>query len=189
MTTTRYQTPGGIGVQRTIEEIPVASAIEPVIHALDERRGVLLASSYEYPGRYTRWDMGFVDPPRGPERARPELPYRGVERARPSAPAAPIAEALGSLEAVESLAAGDAVLEGAVRAPYGRFAEEERSRQPSLFSVLRALVALFHHAGRAPPRPLRRLRLRPRLSVRTDPAPPRRARPTSATFCCTCPTS
>jgi len=24
---------------------------------------VLLASNYEYPGRYTRWDMGFVDPP------------------------------------------------------------------------------------------------------------------------------
>ena len=24
---------------------------------------MLLASNYEYPGRYTRWDMGFVDPP------------------------------------------------------------------------------------------------------------------------------
>jgi hypothetical protein len=32
-----------------------------------------------------------------------------------------------------------------VRAPSGRFAEEERSRQPSIFSVLRALVALFQH--------------------------------------------
>ena len=24
---------------------------------------MLLSSSYEYPGRYTRWDLGFVDPP------------------------------------------------------------------------------------------------------------------------------
>src|ERR1051325_8680105 len=56
-------TRGGIRVHRTVDAIPVANAIEPVIHALDEHRGVLLASSYEYPGRYTRWDMGFADPP------------------------------------------------------------------------------------------------------------------------------
>ncbi|MGH7385883.1 MAG: anthranilate synthase component I, partial [Candidatus Rokuibacteriota bacterium] len=58
-----YLTSGGIRVHRAIESIPVVDAIEPVVEALDARRGVLLASSYEYPGRYTRWDMGFVDPP------------------------------------------------------------------------------------------------------------------------------
>src|SRR5881409_3966702 len=63
MTVTTYDTAGGIRVHRTVEEIPIASAIEPVVQALDAHRGVLLASSYEYPGRYTRWDMGFVDPP------------------------------------------------------------------------------------------------------------------------------
>ena len=56
-------TGGGIRVRRTVEAIPVADAIEPIIDALDTRRGALLASSYESPGRYTRWDMGFVDPP------------------------------------------------------------------------------------------------------------------------------
>ena len=63
MSVTTYETAGGIRVQRTVEDIPLPNAIEPVIHALDTHRGVLLASSYEYPGRYTRWDMGFVDPP------------------------------------------------------------------------------------------------------------------------------
>src|SRR5881397_1599202 len=63
MTATTYETAGGIRVHRTVDEIPVANAIEPVVEALDAHRGVLLASSYEYPGRYTRWDMGFVDPP------------------------------------------------------------------------------------------------------------------------------
>ena len=53
-----------LGATRTSTDlIPVANAIEPVITALDAHRGVLLASSYEYPGRYTRWDMGFIDPP------------------------------------------------------------------------------------------------------------------------------
>ena len=63
MIATTYETAGGIRVHRTVDEIPVANAIEPVVQALDAHRGVLLASSYEYPGRYKRWDMGFVDPP------------------------------------------------------------------------------------------------------------------------------
>jgi anthranilate synthase len=145
MTTTRYRTQGGIGVHRTVEEIPVASAIEPVIRALDEHRGVLLTSSYEYPGRYTRWDMGFVDPPlvlsaRGRDFRLEALNARGCLLLPP------IVEALGTLDAVERVTAGDASVDGLVRLPEGRFAEEERSRQPSLFSILRALVRLFHHA-------------------------------------------
>src|SRR5206468_5952995 len=63
MVTDRYLTRGGVAVRRTIEDVPVRNAIEPIVSALDERRGALLASSYEYPGRYTRWDLGFVDPP------------------------------------------------------------------------------------------------------------------------------
>jgi anthranilate synthase len=63
MSTDSYLTQGGIRVHRTVEAIPVADAIEPVIEALDGRRGALLASSYEYPGRYTRWDMGVVETP------------------------------------------------------------------------------------------------------------------------------
>ena len=63
MSTDQYETRGGIRVRRTVDDIPMANAIEPLIAALDAHRGALLASSYEYPGRYTRWDMGFVDPP------------------------------------------------------------------------------------------------------------------------------
>jgi anthranilate synthase len=56
-----------------------------------------------------------------------------------------IAGALGRLAAVDRLGAAAEVVKGVVREPAGRFAEEERSRQPSIFSVLRAVVALFHH--------------------------------------------
>ena len=144
MSATTYETAGGIRVQRTVEEIPVANAIEPVIHALDTHRGVLLTSSYEYPGRYTRWDMGFVDPPL-------VLVTRGRgfridalnERGRILLPA--LAAALRASDPVESITVAEAFLEGAVRAPQGRFAEEERSRQPSVFSLLRALIGLFEH--------------------------------------------
>src|SRR5262245_39503415 len=144
MTTTRYETGGGIRVQRTVEALPVAGSIDPLVAALDQRRGVLLASSYEYPGRYTRWDMGFVDPPLA-------LVARGrgfrVEalnaRGRVLLPG--IAESLGRLADVERVVDADDAMAGVVREPAGRFAEEERSRQPSIFSVLRAVVTLFHH--------------------------------------------
>ena len=139
-----YLTVGDIRVHRTIETIPVAGAIEPIIEALDAHRGILLASSYEYPGRYTRWDVGFVDPPlalvaRGRRLRVEALNDRGVVLL----PA--IAEALGALDAIESRERSDRALELTVRAPGVDFTEEERSRQPSVFSALRALVDLFRH--------------------------------------------
>jgi anthranilate synthase len=145
MTTITYDTAGGIRVRRAVEEIPVADAIEPVVEALDAHRGVLLASSYEYPGRYTRWDMGFVNPPLVLEaRGRRFCLDATNARGRVLLPA--IAAAWRGLDAVEHLVECPASLEGAIRAPAGRFAEEARSRQPSLFCLLRALVALFRHA-------------------------------------------
>ena len=59
---TTFTTDRGIRVLRTVEDIAVEGAIDQIIDALDTRRGALFASSYEYPGRYTRWDVGFVDP-------------------------------------------------------------------------------------------------------------------------------
>jgi len=144
MTTTEYETPGRIRVRRTVETISPAGAIEPIVDALDTQRGALLASNYEYPGRYTRWDMGFVDPALA-------LVARGrafrVEalNARGRVLLPPITEALRALPAVERIVATEEAVEGAVREPAGRFTEEDRSRQPSIFSVLRALIALFHH--------------------------------------------
>src|SRR5437867_1770124 len=139
MTRTTYETKGRIRVHRTVESIPVANAIEPVIDKLDGRRGVLLTSSYEYPGRYTRWDMGFVDPPLVlSARARRFRIDALNARGRVLLPA--IVETLRALDAVLPISATETGLEGEVRAPTGRFVEEDRSRQPSVFSVLRALV-------------------------------------------------
>jgi len=58
-----YRTEGGIGIQREIINQPYHPADNALAGALDTRRGVLFSSSFEFPGRYTRWDMGFVDPP------------------------------------------------------------------------------------------------------------------------------
>jgi anthranilate synthase len=137
-----YVTRGGLTVHRTLEEIPRAGAIEPLIDALDRRRGVLLASSYEYPGRYTRWDVGFVDPAvqivtRAREFGITALNARG-------AVLLPVIEArLAGLEAIARCQRRGDELAGEIAATSGRFPEELRSRQPSVFSLLRALLTLF----------------------------------------------
>jgi anthranilate synthase len=140
-----YLTGGGIRVDRTVEPIPMANAIEPIVDALDARRGALFASSYEYPGRYTRWDMGFVDPPlalvaRGRRLRAEALNPRGLVLL----PA--IAQALQGLDPIEDFERTADAVAVTVRAHATGFTEEERSRQPSVFSLLRALIDLFRHA-------------------------------------------
>src|SRR5215813_6495486 len=63
MQPTSYLTKGGIRITREIRNHDYQPADSTLARALDERRGVLFSSSFEFPGRYTRWDMGFVDPP------------------------------------------------------------------------------------------------------------------------------
>lgn len=140
--TESYQTRGGITVQRTVEEISPDAAIEPILNSLDDHHGVLLASSYEYPGRYTRWDMGFINPPlvvtaRGRHFQVLSLNARGFVMLPW------ILEALSRLEAVASVNHDLDKVWGTVRTSPQRFAEEDRSRQPSIFSVVRALRDLF----------------------------------------------
>jgi anthranilate synthase len=145
MTTDSYLTGGGIRVHRTVEPIPVPNAIEPVLSALDSHRGALLASSYEYPGRYTRWDMGFVDPPLALVASGRRVQVEALNsRGAVLLPA--ISAALSALDALEALDRSDTRVTVTVRATDTRFAEEDRSRQPSVFSVLRALIRLFRHA-------------------------------------------
>jgi anthranilate synthase len=137
-----YTTQGGIGVTREICERDYQPADYALARALDERRGVLFSSSFEFPGRYTRWDMGFVDPPiaftaHGRHYAIEALNPRGCVLL----PA--LAAALDRLPAtrVDRIDAGR--IEGEIAETGERFSEEQRSRQPSGFSLLRALTQLF----------------------------------------------
>jgi anthranilate synthase len=145
MQLTNYTTKGGILVRREIREGLYQPADNALADALDHRRGVLFSSSFEFPGRYTRWDMGFVDPPlaftaRGRKFSLDALNPRG--RVLLSA----VAEVLSGLPAIDlGQIDGDSV-RGEVGEPRHRFSEEMRSRQPSVFSVLRALVELFGSA-------------------------------------------
>ena len=101
-----YTTEGGIKIDREIVARSYSPADNALAEALDKKRGVLFSSSFEFPGRYTRWDMGFIDPPlvftaRGRDFSVETLNSRGEVLI------SAIADALKRLDAVEIGAVGD----------------------------------------------------------------------------------
>mmetsp|Transcript_13581 Transcript_13581/g.21186 ORF Transcript_13581/g.21186 Transcript_13581/m.21186 type:complete len:892 (-) Transcript_13581:66-2741(-) len=122
-------------------------AIERLVDLLDNRRGALLSSSYEFPGRYARWSLGFVDPPleisgTGSNCKISALNVRGQVLLEPVMDAMNKLLESGTLSNISR--EGDVIdVQVSPLADVGTFSEEERSRQPSLFSVVRALVDLF----------------------------------------------
>ena len=140
--TKTYLTAGGIAITCTARPETRDDAIASLAGALDERLGVLLTSSFEYPGRYTRWDIGFCDPVLAFTGRRRGFEVRACnERGAVLLPA--VAAALRGCDAVAALEAGGRAVTGTVRASEEWFPEELRSRQPTLFSVVRALIDLF----------------------------------------------
>ena len=59
----RYQTPHGIEVSRVTSRLPYRKGLSRFLRQLDTTRGIYLSSGYEYPGRYSRWDIVSVRPP------------------------------------------------------------------------------------------------------------------------------
>jgi len=142
--TTTIITEGGVVIRRTAFEIPMAGATAPIAAALDRRRGALYASSCDIPGRYAKSDIGFVDPPLAIVARGRAFEVRALNaRGRCLLPC--IGRALGAVAAITELGAdADAgIVTGFVPAGTGSFSEEERTRQPTVFTALRALLRLF----------------------------------------------
>ncbi|SEL81283.1 anthranilate synthase component I [Nonomuraea pusilla] len=141
METSGYTTAGGIKVEREARDVPEA-ALEEIVTALGERRGGAFSSGMDYPGRYSRWAFGYVDPCL-------ELVAKGRviaatalnERGRVLLPA--VASCL--------LAAGKPVspptaerVEVYVPEPGDdHLPEEMRSRRPTVFTAIREVIAAF----------------------------------------------
>ncbi|WP_417842570.1 anthranilate synthase component I [Thalassospira sp.] len=142
----RYVSDGGVAILRRQIDIDYETATAGLINSLDAAKGVLLSSSYEFPGRYSRWDMGFAQPPlEFTGRDRGFAIHALNDRGRVLLPV--IIPVLENHPHIEGVTAGDDGIYGTVGQPAKWFAEEERSQQPSLFSVVRAMRDLFAHNG------------------------------------------
>lgn len=139
----QYRCASGINIRRSSVELDYATAMVDLANSLNNQKGVLLASSFEYPGRYTRWDIGFVNPPiqitaRGREMRIDALNTRG-EILLPE-----IHRVIENCSAIAELNVSKESLSLSVKIGSMPESEELRSRQPTVFTVLRELINCFH---------------------------------------------
>ena len=144
MNSTALTTGGGVTITRTAETFDAAELVR-IAQAVDRRRGGVMSSGMEYPGRYSRWVMAYVNPP-------VEITTRGRyvtaralnDRGQVILPA--IADAMrrvGHEQPTDNSKKRNAEITIVVPEGEGAFTEEERSRQPTVFSALREIVAAF----------------------------------------------
>jgi len=139
-----YTTRGGVRVHCDVSELEDAQKpYDELVERLDTHRGCLFESSYEFPGRYARWTMGFCDPPLVLESTRRDFVISALNsRGEVLIPA--VHSVLKDHTALLTLQLESAAcIRGSVRPVETSFTEEERSRQFSIFSVVRALTELF----------------------------------------------
>ncbi|WP_017655975.1 anthranilate synthase [Fortiea contorta] len=138
-----YKTRGGLFVSRSVTKTSIETAIEEVLLRLDSQRGALLKSSYEYPGRYKRWAIGFINPPL-------ELVTREhnftltAHNDRGLVLLKYLLEILGNLPQIQKIKFNSNHISGSVEKIEQFFSEEERSKQPSVFSIIREILHTFH---------------------------------------------
>jgi len=142
---TETVTAGGVRVTRTAEPFG-EQALDTICTQVERVRGGVLSSGMEYPGRYSRWHLAYVNPcaelvAHGRRVAVRALNARG-EVLLPVLSAA-LLRVGEPIPAAGPAAGGRAPAEVAVVVPEpaGVLAEEDRSRRPTVFSALREVVA------------------------------------------------
>lgn len=138
----QFTTPSGIVVTRTVSRLSFKRGLKHLLRKLDRRRGIYLSSGYEYPERYSRWDVASLDPPmeivaRGRQVDFNALNPRGGMIVRI------MHQVLADHPHWEKIEARDAGFSATLKPLPALFPEEQRSKQPSVFSILRALVQEF----------------------------------------------
>ncbi len=142
MSQLQFRTPHGITVTRTSSVIPYADGLHDLLRQLDTQRGVYLSSGYEYPERYSRWDVGSVAPLIEIVGQQHELLFRALND-RGKVLLSLLRQVLQNHSDWASFTASDDELRGQLKPLDAKFPEEQRSKQPSPFSILRSLIQEF----------------------------------------------
>ncbi len=143
MDQTSYLTAGGVRVHRAAEAFDEGELAE-ITRQVQLRPGGVLSSGMEYPGRYSRWHLAYIDPPvrivaRGRLISATALNQRG-EILLPTIAAA-LHRAAGLADGRRPRAR--ATSRWSIPESDEIFTEEQRSRRPTVFSALRELIAAF----------------------------------------------
>ncbi|QMT60102.1 anthranilate synthase component I [Legionella sp. PC997] len=137
-----YTTQGGVEIECSQITLDYQQGIENLLEHLDSQRGALFASSFEYPGRYTCWDIGFYNPPLA-FICKQNLVQIDALNQRGKILLTFIIPLLEDEQFLEVVSQSDALLQIKIKTSREIFSEEERSHQPSVFTVIRLILAFF----------------------------------------------
>ncbi|MCI1882422.1 MAG: anthranilate synthase component I [Sporolactobacillus sp.] len=139
-----FTTDAGLRISRHRSTVDPQRSLSGLIDRLNRRKGALFSSNYAVPGRYSKWDIGFIDPPLELTAKKERFRIRPLNRrgrilisyfqAHLNDPALSIAEddtgaIVGSI--LRDIDASD------------RIEETNRTKQASLFTLLRHLQHLL----------------------------------------------
>jgi anthranilate synthase len=137
-----YITNSGVLISRCCEQIKMATALDDILFYLNTQRGGLLTSSYEYPGRYKRWAIGFVNPPL--ELTTRENVFTVTALNQRGEVLLPLLlERLCLLKELNAVQQKKHQITGLIKITQGFFVEEQRSKQPSAFTIIREILHIF----------------------------------------------
>src|SRR4051794_30346342 len=131
----RYVTPHGIQVTRTVSKSNFRKGLTHILSDLDRHRGIYLSSGYEYPGRYSRWDIASTCPPLEIIARDRRVEFRPLN-ARGRVIVSLMHPLLANHPHWETFGFEEEFLAGRLKPLAKLFSEEERSKQPSAFSIL-----------------------------------------------------
>ncbi|MEO8025670.1 MAG: anthranilate synthase component I [Bryobacteraceae bacterium] len=146
MAVSEFLTRSGITVTRNASRAPYAKGLEQILRKLDTHRGAYLSSGYEYPERYSRWDFASVCPPLEIVAVGREVQFRPLNE-RGEIINRLLLPVLEAHPHWERFGIDGGSLHGTLRPLPKLFPEEERSKQPSAFSILRTLIHEFGNHG------------------------------------------
>lgn len=138
----KYLTRSGISVSRRSSKVSYRHGLYNLLSELDRHRGFYLSSGYEYPGRYSRWDIASVCPPLEIVSMGRSIEFRALNQ-RGAVLNHLLEPVLRSHPHWEDFGLSGTDLHGRLKPLPRLFAEEERSKQPSAFSILRSLIQEF----------------------------------------------
>ena len=138
----KFKTDAGIEVEVKIETVDTDSALENLIQAADSTKAGIFSSGFDYPGRHSRWDIAFNNPAVEFISHKENFEFNALNP-QGVAVLSLIGAHLKGHSHIKTFDVAKEKLTGTLYSPSGNFTEEERSRQPSVFSILREMNKLF----------------------------------------------
>lgn len=137
-----YSTSKGMNITRNQVPISGESSILKIQKQLDEYKGALFSSAYHFPGRYSRWDIGFVNPPLELTSKNDVFRIKALN-SRGKVLIASLADHLSHPDVLLVHHSLDELAGTIKLTDESLIKEEDRTKRSSIFSLLREIQSLF----------------------------------------------